>query len=124
MWVARQKSIMTKAVTASIEYWGGTPAEAAAYLAKPGVAYSSANWKQLIGEQKWIALYNRGWDAWIEWRRLDYPHIEAPETAETDVPLRFTYPIPEQNLNTTNYNAASQSIGGDDVRTKLFWDKS
>jgi hypothetical protein len=83
-----------KAVTASVEYWGGTPAEAAAYLAKPGVAYSSANWKQLIGEQKWIALYNRGWDAWIEWRRLDYPNIVAPETAETDVPLRFTYPIP------------------------------
>jgi hypothetical protein len=37
--------------------------------------------------------------------------------------MRFVYPIPEQNLNTANYEAASTSIGGDVVETKLFWDK-
>ena len=30
------------AITASITYWGGTPAEAAAYLAQPAVAYTTA----------------------------------------------------------------------------------
>lgn len=112
-----------KAVTASILYWGGTTAEATAYLAQPSVVYNSANWKQLIGEQKWIALYNRGWDEWIEWRRLDYPALVKPPTAQTAIPLRFTYPIPEQNLNTANYKAAATAIGGDLVTTKLFWDK-
>jgi hypothetical protein len=112
------------AVTASIEYWGGTPADASAYLAKPAVAYDPANWKQRIGEQKWIALYNRGWDEWIEWRRLDAPQLEAPATANSVIPLRFTYPIPEQNLNTANYNEAKTAMGGSDiVDTKLFWDK-
>lgn len=113
------------AVTASILEWGGTSTEAAAYLAQPGVAYVSANWKQLIGEQKWIALYNRGWDEWIEWRRLDQPVLVAPSTAMSAIPVRFTYPIPEQNLNTANYNAGSTALGagGDKVTTKLFWDK-
>jgi hypothetical protein len=110
------------AVTASILEWGGTTTEANAYLAQPGVAYSSANWKQLIGEQKWIALYNRGWDAWIEWRRLDAPTIVAPPTALSVTPLRYTYPIPEQNLNTTNWTSAKSSMGGDLVSIKLFWD--
>ncbi len=111
------------AVTASILEWGGTTSEATTYLLQPGVLYVSANWKQLIGEQKWIALYNRGWDEWIEWRRLDQPALVKPPTAITAIPVRLTYPIPEQNLNTTNYNAAATSVGGDQVTTKLFWDK-
>ena len=111
------------AVTASILEWGGTTAEATAYLLRSGVAYSSANWKQRIGEQKWIALYNRGWDEWIEWRRLDYPQLVKATGAVSEIPVRFTYPIPEQNLNTANFEAASASVGGNEVTTKLFWDK-
>jgi hypothetical protein len=113
------------AVTASILEWGGTAAEAIAYLAQPAVNYATAagTYKPKIGEQKWIALYNRGWDAWIEWRRLDYPALVKPPTALTDIPKRLTYPIPEQNLNTANYTAAATAIGGDLVTTKLFWDK-
>ena len=111
------------AITASILFWGGTTAEATAYLLQPAVVYNPANWKQSIGEQKWIALYNRGWDAWIEWRRLDYPQLVAPATAVSTIPKRYTYPIPEQNLNTANYNAAASAVGGDVVATKLFWDK-
>lgn len=112
------------AVTASIMYWGGTAAEATTYLSQPGVAYNSANWEQSVGEQKWLALYNRGWDAWIEWRRLDYPALVKPPTANSDIPLRFTYPVPEQNLNRANYDAASSAIGSDEVTTRLFWDVS
>jgi hypothetical protein len=111
------------AVTASIEWWGGTAAQAAAYLAQPSVVYDPVNWRQRIGEQKWIALYNRGWDAWIEWRRLDSPQLTAPSSAQSAIPLRLTYPIPEQNVNTANYNAAKTAMGGDLVTTKLFWDK-
>ncbi len=111
------------AVTASILYWGGTTTEATAYLLQPSVIYDPVNWKARIGEQKWLALYNRGWDAWIEWRRLDAPAIAAPPTAVSATPLRYTYPIPEQNLNTANYNAAASAVGGDAVTTKLFWDK-
>lgn len=115
----------SNAVTASILDWGGTQASAATYLAQPAVAYSTATgtWKQKIGTQKWIALYNRGMDAWVEQRRLDFPQLEPAADALTDFPVRFTYPVKEQNVNNINRAAAAAKIGGDNVTTKLFWDK-
>ena len=94
-------------------------------MAQPSVAYATAagNWKQKIGTQSWIALYNRGHEAWTTWRRLDYPVLTPPTDANSAVPLRYTYPVQEQNLNTANYTAAAAAIGGDIVETKLFWDK-
>jgi hypothetical protein len=114
------------AITASILWWGGSAAEATAHLAKPAVNYLTATgtYKQKIGEQKWLALYNRGWESWIEWRRLDFPALVKPPTAQSEIPLRYTYTVPEQNLNKANYEAASAAIGGDLVTTKLFWDKN
>lgn len=116
------------AITASIEYWGGSAADATNYLANPSVAYATAtgDWKQKIGTQKWLALYNRGFDSWTEWRRFDYPVLNVPPGGDItydDIPRRYTYPVQEQNLNTANYNAASSAIGGDNVKTKIFWDK-
>ena len=112
-------------VTASITYWGGTTTEAATYLATPAVNYLTApgTFKQKIGNQLWIALYLRSFDEWVHWRRLDAPALVKPASAITDIPVRYTYPFNEQNLNEANYNAASESIGGDVVTTKLFWDK-
>jgi hypothetical protein len=118
-----------KAVTASITYWGGTAAEAAAYLAQPKVAYATAasTWKEKIGFQKWIALYNRGWESWIEWRRLDFPKLSPPSggnvPAGLAIPVRMIYPIVEQTLNGANREAAASAIGGDLATTKLWWDK-
>ena len=117
------------AVTASIKYWGGTDAEAVTYLGQAGVAYSSAtgDYKQKIGTQKWLALYNRGFESWTEWRRLDYPILTAPADAMTTngkPPYRVTYPDVELTLNEANLKAASASIGGDELETKLFWDKN
>lgn len=115
----------TNGVTQSIISWGGKALDALTYLAQPQVNYLTAagTYKQKIGFQKWIALYNRGWDAWIETRRLDYPQLPDPIQAVSDFPVRFTYSVDEQNINTTNYNAAAAAIGGDKVTTKLFWDK-
>ena len=113
------------AITASILYWGGSAAEAAAYIAQPSVNWATApgTYKQKIGIQKWIALYNRGWDAWIEWRRLDYPQLAAAVDAVSTIPKRYPYPVNEQNVNRANYEAAAAAIGGDVVATKLWWDK-
>ncbi|MDB5020333.1 MAG: hypothetical protein JWQ28_1460, partial [Pedobacter sp.] len=89
------------AIRASILDWGGTDAEAAAYLLQPSVAYVTApgDYRQKIGTQKWIALYNRGIDAWVEQRRLDYPVLAPAEDAFSGFPVRFTYPVNEQNVN-------------------------
>jgi hypothetical protein len=118
-----------KAITASITYWGGTEAEAMAYLAQPEVNYATAegDFKQKIGTQKWIALFNRGWDAWMEWKRLDYPQLLPPSgegiQVELKIPVRLIYPISEQTLNGANRATAADEIGGDLATTKLFWDE-
>ena len=110
------------AVTASILYWYGTEAQAAAYLAQPSVAFSAANWEQRIGVQKWIALYNRGFEAWSSWRKLDVPNLAIAGQSGLPVPLRFTYPVTEATLNGQNYSAAGTAIGGDELDTPVFWD--
>ncbi|MGC1632554.1 MAG: SusD/RagB family nutrient-binding outer membrane lipoprotein [Gelidibacter sp.] len=112
------------AIKASFEYYniGGVDD----YLLNPEVAYATApgDWKEKIGMQKWVALYNQGFEAWTEYRRLDYPKLSAPGDAYVNiVPVRLIYPISEQTLNRSNYEAASAAIGGDLLTTKLFWDK-
>jgi len=117
-----------RAITASIEEWGGTPEGAATYLSHPAVNYTTAagDWKHKIGIQEWLAFYNRGYEAWTTWRRLDVPHLLAPVEAITDIPVRYTYPVLEQNLNKANFEAASAALpGGHDVVTaKLWFDKN
>jgi hypothetical protein len=112
-------------VIASIAEWGGTADEANTYLSQPQIAYSTApgGYKQKIGYQYWLALYNQPTEAWTQWRRLDYPQLTAPSNAFSAIPLRLLYPVVEQNLNNVNYAAAAAAIGGDAVTTKLFWDK-
>jgi hypothetical protein len=113
------------AIRASIIYWGGTSADADTYLARPDVAYATAtgDFKQKIGFQKWIALYNRPFDGWTEMRRLDYPQLPLPFAAISGFPTRLRYPGTEQQLNGANYTAAAAKIGGDKTETKLYWDK-
>ena len=113
------------AITASIEYWGGSAADATAYLAQPEVAYTTATgtWQEKIGTQAWIAFFNRGFEGWTEFRRLDYPALPMPVDAVTDsYAVRYTYPINEQTLNGANYTSAASAVGGDKLTTKLFWD--
>jgi len=112
-------------ITASIIWWGGTAAQASAYLTNPKVAYATApgDWKAKIGLQKWIALYNEPVQGWIEMRRLDQPKIPLPIGATSGFPNRLTYPAGEQQLNPANYTSAATAVGGDEVETKLWWDK-
>ncbi|MCW3092058.1 MAG: hypothetical protein JWP81_3127 [Ferruginibacter sp.] len=120
-------------VYASIEEWGGTMSQADAYYAMPAVNYATApgTYKQKIGLQSWIALYNRGYDAWTQMRRLDYPILPVPSGsasnfADQETPAiitRLTYPVVEQNLNKTSYEAAAAAIGKDWKTQKLWFDK-
>lgn len=114
-----------KAIEASLQYYGIPEVDIQDYLNQNTVKYTTAQgpWQQKIGVQKWIAGYNQGVETWTEYRRLGYPVLVAPVDAFVDiVPVRFTYPIPEQTLNNKNYLEAAASIGGDLLITKLFWD--
>lgn len=118
------ESHYNNAIKASILYWGGTEANADKYLLRSDVAYTTAAgaWKQKIGFQKWIALYNRPFEGWLEVRRLDFPKLTIPVNAFSGYPNRMKYPANEQQLNGTNYTNAATKIGGDKSETKLYWD--
>lgn len=120
---ALASSFYSDGIRASFDYWGAP--NVTSYLALPAVNYATASgsYKEKIGTQLWLAMYNRGYEAWTAWRTYDFPGFNLPAVSEDPVPTRYTYPINEQNLNKVNYTAAASAIGGDKQTTKLFWDK-
>ena len=115
----------TNGIKASIEYWGGASTDADDYVVDPDVAFATAiggTDLNKIARQKYIALFNRGMEAWIEYRRLDYPVFYAPPIPNGDFPIRYTYPNSEQTANGENWKVADAAIGGDKVTTRVFWD--
>ncbi|WP_343330478.1 SusD/RagB family nutrient-binding outer membrane lipoprotein [Polaribacter staleyi] len=122
------KSHYDAGITASFVNWGGTVAEATSYLADPAVDYdtliATKTWKEVIGNQKWIALYNRGFEAWTSIRLLDFPIMNTAVDAVSGYPNKYTYPVIEQTLNGSNYTSAVSAIGTDTAEQKLFWDKN
>jgi hypothetical protein len=88
------------------------------------VVYNAANYKQSIGEQKWLALYGDGLEGFAEWRRLDYPVLTPAYQGNLGgkMPLRLTYPSGEQALNGVSYKAAVAHQGADQLITPLWFD--
>ncbi len=108
-------------ITASILKWGGTQAEADAYIAQPEVAWDASKAEELIGTQKWIAMYNRPFEAYTTWRLYDNPTLVEAAEANTLPPTRFNYPVNEYSLNEANVRAAMGG-DGDNLFGKVFWD--
>ena len=108
------------AITASMEYWGVSDEEIEDYLSDGDVEYDGS--EEQLATQFWLAMYDNPFQGWNVWRRFDAPEFNLPENTGNDVPVRYTYPINEQNLNNANWSAASDAIGGDEQGTSLFWD--
>jgi len=113
------------AITASMEQWGVSAANTAAYLASAGVAYQggAAGLKQ-IAYEKWVSLFNLETEAYAEYRRLDFPVLKpGPEAVTNTIPTRLPYPDIENSLNASNLAAAKSSQGNTDITGKVWWDK-
>jgi hypothetical protein len=125
-------------VTASLQKWGVAQGDITTYLA----ALPKAD-KANVLNQKYLALYTQGDEAWSEIRRTGYPtflvksgDVVWSRTANgqtTDykfqplfgqgVPLRLYYPPKEQSVNLANYQNAVKLQGNDDITTSLWWNK-
>ncbi|AZA80715.1 SusD/RagB family nutrient-binding outer membrane lipoprotein [Chryseobacterium lactis] len=115
--------LYTAAVTESMRENGVSAANTTTYLAANPI--NIANWKQSIGTQAWIAMFNKGFASWNFTRRLDYPIlVNPPKSNLSSVPYRMPYSDQEYVLNGANVKAAGDKIGGDKATTKLFWDKN
>lgn len=113
-----------QAIRASLKQYGVSDAVADTYLAQPSVQYDNGNFRKSIGEQKWIALFGQGLEAFAERRRLDYPQLTASVNTVLNgqIPVRLIYPGTEQSLNGNNYKSAVANQGPDLLTTKLWFD--
>ncbi|MDN3588293.1 SusD/RagB family nutrient-binding outer membrane lipoprotein [Pedobacter aquatilis] len=116
--------LFRQGVTASLKQFSVSDAAVATYLAQTAVQYDASNYKKTIGEQKWLALFGQGLEAWAERRRLDYPVLTASVNTVLNgqIPVRFIYPGTEQSLNGQSYRNAVASQGADLLTTKLWFD--
>lgn len=112
-------------VKASMTQWGISAADATTYLGRAGVAYNAGTAMNQIAEQKWLALFYQPYEAWAEWRRLDFPVLTPAVDAinGSSIPVRHAYPSTEPSQNKANYDAAVAAQGADGLFTKLWWDK-
>jgi len=116
------------AVTASFVQNGLTATEANLMLADPKFLFNAANGGRLVGEQKWVALFGQGNEAFTSWRRTGYPKLTPSANATTIngfVPRRIAYNTDEHNLNTSNVNGgvANLSPADDYVSSKVWFDR-
>lgn len=116
--------LYNQAVQASLKQYGISDAAVNTYTASAAVQYDASNFRKSIGNQKWIALFGQGLEAFAEWRRLDYPQLKPAVAGALNgkLPARFIYPGTEQSLNGTSYKAAVAHQGTDVLTTKLWFD--
>lgn len=110
-----------KGVKAAIEQWGAkVPAD---YFENPAAAYDGTLERIML--QKYYALYFNDYQQWFEYRRTGFPVLPKTEAMLNNkmVPVRFKYPSDLQMFNNDNYKAAVGAMGGDDINTKVWWEK-
>jgi len=82
---------------------------------------------QVIAEEKWIALYPIGFDAWSEWRRTEIPVLKPAADAMNngEIPRRVNYPGEEASLNTSNYQSAVSRLSPptDNNTSRIWWNQ-
>ncbi len=81
-----------------------------------------------IGYEKWVAMFDQGLQAFIEWRRLGIPTLTAPVAGNNGgkVPSRYPYPTDERTRNGANLQTAVSAQGFsalDDLNGKVWWNK-
>jgi hypothetical protein len=110
-----------KGVKASIEQWGAVmPAN---YFANPAAAYNSTLERIML--QKYYGLFFADYQTWFEYRRTGFPVLPKTGSMLNNgvMPVRFKYPPNIQATNPENFRKALESMGGDDINTKVWWEK-
>jgi hypothetical protein len=88
------------------------------------VSTLDASLKQ-ISYQYWIASFLHGHEAWANFRRTGYPVLSVNPYPGKSVSFitRITYPPSEILVNSVNVQEAITQMGGDNLDTRVWWDK-
>lgn len=115
------KKYYNDGVSAAITQWGITvPSN---YMTNSLVAYDGT--LERIFTQKYYALFFTDYQQWFEYRRTGFPVLpnNGGLLNEGIMPVRLQYPSSIILTNTQNYNAALESMGADNINTKVWWEK-
>lgn len=95
------------------------------YLSQPTIALNGNDNLNKILTQKWVALISNGHEAWFNIRRTGMPALIAGPDNMNDnrFPVRYFYPEGEQATNSQNYKVAVTQLGGDNINSKVWWEK-
>jgi hypothetical protein len=118
---APAKAAYEKGVKAAIEQWGVTmPAD---YFTNVNAAYNGTLERILL--QKYYALYFVDFQQWFEYRRTGLPVLPVADGMGNGkkMPARFEYPLPVRTNNPQNYQEAVGWMGGDDINSKVWWQR-
>ncbi len=78
---------------------------------------------QMIADQLWVSKFLNWWEAWSDWRRLDFPAlVPANHPANITggkIPVRLPYPISE---TANNPKLKEGGVTPDAYTTKVWWD--
>lgn len=87
------------------------------------VAYD--NTLEQILEQKYIAMFWLGYEAYADYRRTGFPVLPIGKGVSNDgiLPTRFVYPTKTVDTNRDNYNKAVAEQGPDNMKTPIWWSK-
>ncbi len=78
-----------------------------------------------ILEQKFFALFFVDYQQWFEQNRTGLPVMPRGDGVPSGnvMPKRLLYPAVLQRTNLKNYQEAKAVMGGDELNTKLMWQK-
>lgn len=118
-----------RGVTASVQEWCGTDQKTDNLLANTPTKYDPGRGLEMIMEQKYIASFLVGYEAWNDYRRTGLPDLPIGPAAQNKdaqgvahIPTRLIYPIISQSTNYEHYREAVERMGGkDDMLTKVWW---
>jgi hypothetical protein len=120
------KTYYENGVTNAITFWGAEVP--AGQLTNPAIRWTEGESVDLKMEkihlQKYYTLFFTDFQQWFEYRRTGHPNLPKGEGLQNggNMPSRLKYPVYVQSLN-SNYTAAVNIFGADDLNTKVWWNK-
>jgi hypothetical protein len=136
---AKAKEYYTAAVTASLEKWAefGQYSETPVVIAEADITTfldsKLASWdlatnkEELIANQKYLALFWTGMEAYHEYRRTGFPVLTIGAGTNFNdfiLPTRFAYPNTTMATNSANAQEALSRMGGENnMKTPVWWSK-
>lgn len=135
---AQAKQYYENAVKASVSKWGTygqfsetpvviTDGDITELLQSDLASWDTATSKaELIGNQKYLALFWIGMEAYHEYRRTGFPELTIGDGAiynDYILPTRFAYPTTSLATNSNNVQEAISRMGPNTMKTPVWWSK-